>query len=76
MHVAARPIAKHELLLLLRDALALDVDVVPDDELVIDRSLDPARFGAATGFAAPEWEDMVQELAAERAAAGGVDARG
>lgn len=64
-HVAAEPIAKHDLLLALRSALEMDVEVVPDDALVIDRSLDASAFRAATGWAAPTWEQMVAELAAE-----------
>jgi dTDP-4-dehydrorhamnose reductase len=63
-HVAAEPIAKHELLLALRGALELEVDIVPDEALAIDRSLDASAFRAATGWAAPSWEEMIGELAA------------
>src|SRR4051794_34454853 len=43
-HVSAAPIAKHDLLLLLRDAFELDLDIEPDDSVAIDRSLDSSRF--------------------------------
>jgi dTDP-4-dehydrorhamnose reductase len=64
-HVGAEPIAKHDLLVALREALALDVEIVPDDDVVIDRSLDSSRFREATGWSAPPWDEMVAELAAE-----------
>jgi dTDP-4-dehydrorhamnose reductase len=63
-HLGAAPIAKHELLLLLRDAFELDVDVQPDESVAIDRSLDSTRFRSATGWEPPSWREMVSELAA------------
>jgi dTDP-4-dehydrorhamnose reductase len=64
-HVAAAPIAKLDLLTLLRDAFDLDVTIEPDDEVAIDRSLDGSRFESATGIVAPDWPDMVEELRRE-----------
>jgi dTDP-4-dehydrorhamnose reductase len=64
-HVAAAPIAKLDLLTLLRDAFELDVTIEPDDEVAIDRSLDGSRFESATGIVAPDWPDMVEELRRE-----------
>ena len=63
-HVSAEPIAKHDLLVQLRDAFELDVEIEPDDSVVIDRSLDSSRLRGATGFEAPSWPEMVAELAA------------
>jgi len=63
-HVGAEPIAKHELLLALREALGLEVEIVPDDRVRIDRSLDATALREATGWTAPPWEEMVAELAA------------
>jgi dTDP-4-dehydrorhamnose reductase len=63
-HLGAEPIAKHDLLLQLRDAFELDVEIEPDDSVVVDRSLDSGRFRDATGWQAPSWADMVAELAA------------
>jgi dTDP-4-dehydrorhamnose reductase len=64
-HVAAEPIAKFDLLLALREALGLEVEIVPDDGVAIDRSLDASAFRDATGWAAPSWEKMLDELVAE-----------
>ena len=62
-HVSAAPIDKCTLLGRLRDALGLEVEVVPDDSLVIDRSLDSSRFRAETGWVPPTWETMLADLA-------------
>lgn len=64
-HVASPPIAKHELLVALDGALGLGVAVEPDETVVIDRSLDDARFRAATGIPKPTWGAMVAGLAAD-----------
>jgi dTDP-4-dehydrorhamnose reductase len=63
-HVAAEPIAKHDLLLALRTALGREVEIVPDDGLAIDRSLDASAFRAAAAWTPPRWEQMIDELAA------------
>jgi dTDP-4-dehydrorhamnose reductase len=59
-HVAAKPINKFNLLKLIADVYGKSIDIVPDDKLVIDRSLDAERFRSATGYVAPEWEEMIQ----------------
>jgi dTDP-4-dehydrorhamnose reductase len=66
-HIGAEPISKHDLLVLLRDAFELELEIEPDDGVAVDRSLDPSRFRAATGWTAPDWEAMAAELAAQDA---------
>lgn len=61
-HVGAAPINKYDLLLQLRDAFELDVEIEPDDDLVVDRSLDSSRFRSATGWEPPSWPEMIAEL--------------
>jgi dTDP-4-dehydrorhamnose reductase len=61
--VSSDPIAKYDLLLLMRDAFGLDVDVVPDDRVCIDRSLDSSRFRALTAFVPPSWQTMIRDMA-------------
>lgn len=63
--VAGRKISKHDLLVALRDALGLQVEIVPDDGFQIDRSLSGERLAAATGYRAPEWEVLLRELASD-----------
>lgn len=64
-HVAAAPISKYDLLMMLNAATGAGVMIAPDDGFVIDRSLDAARFQAATGLQPPEWPEMIAALAAE-----------
>lgn len=61
-HVAAKPIAKLELLRLIAGQYAKAINIVPDDGLVIDRSLDCERFRLATGYVAPGWPILIDRM--------------
>lgn len=61
--VASAPLSKYELLGKIRDAMHLDIVIEPQTEFFCDRSLRAARFIAATGYAIPDWDAMVAELA-------------
>ncbi len=62
-HVAASPISKFDLLRRINEAYGLGVDIVPDDEVICDRSLDGTAFVAATSFVPPDWGSMIQDIA-------------
>jgi len=63
-HVASEPIDKYNLLSGLSARLGRDdIDIRPDDSFVCDRSLVADRFNAATGYHAPGWDEMLDELA-------------
>jgi dTDP-4-dehydrorhamnose reductase len=62
-HLAADPIDKYTLLTRLAAALDHPIEIVPDDTVRIDRSLDASRLRAATGWSPPSWDDMLAELA-------------
>lgn len=64
-HVASEPISKHDLLCMLKDAFHSGVEIVPDDEVVCDRSLDASRLEQETGLRAPSWPEMIAQLAAD-----------
>ncbi len=64
-HVAGAAISKYDLLMMLNGATGAGVDVARDDSFVIDRSLDAARFQAATALPPPGWPEMIAALAAE-----------
>ena len=62
--VASEPIDKYNLLGGLSTRLGRDdIDIRPDDSFVCDRSLVADRFTAATGYRAPGWDEMLDELA-------------
>lgn len=60
-HVAAEPIDKYDLLLRLSDVLGVQAQIVPRDEPVINRALDPSRFKQATGYCPPSWDQMLEK---------------
>jgi len=64
-HVAARPISKYDLLRLVAEVYGKTIDIVGDDSVVIDRSLNAARFAAATGYVAPEWPELISLMRAD-----------
>ena len=59
-HIAAKPISKFNLLKLIADVYNKKIDIEPDSNLLIDRSLDASRFQLATGYVAPEWPDLIK----------------
>jgi dTDP-4-dehydrorhamnose reductase len=65
-HVAAEPITKCDLLALIARIYGKSIEIVPDDTVVIDRSLNPERFRMATGYVAPDWPTMIQTMHSSR----------
>lgn len=61
-HVAAKPISKYDLLRLVAEVYGKQIEVIPDDNLVIDRSLNAERFNLATGYVAPDWIDLIKTM--------------
>ncbi len=63
--VTSPPVSKHDLLCLLRDGYKMDVEIVPDDTVVSDRSMIGEAFLRATGYLSPDWPGLVARLAAD-----------
>ena len=61
-HVSAAPIDKFTLLRMVGEVYGHGVEIVPDDALAIDRSLDSTRFRTATGYVPPTWPDLVARM--------------
>jgi dTDP-4-dehydrorhamnose reductase len=61
-HVASAPIAKYDLLTLVADVYGKPIEIVADDAVAIDRSLNADRFREATGYVAPPWPDLVKRM--------------
>jgi dTDP-4-dehydrorhamnose reductase len=59
-HLAAMPINKFDLLKLVANTYDKKIDILSDDKLVIDRSLNGNKFQLATGYVAPEWPDLIK----------------
>lgn len=61
-HVSADAINKYDLLQLVADVYGKTIEIMPNDSLVIDRSLDSARFRSATGFQPKPWADLIASM--------------
>ena len=66
-HVAAEPIAKFDLLNLVAKEYGSQANLVPDDALVIDRSLDAQQFRDRTGYIAPPWPTLIRSMREQHA---------
>lgn len=64
--IAASPISKLALLRLIADVYGKTINIIPDDSVVADRSLDSRMFTVATGYTAPEWPQLVSRMHATR----------
>ncbi len=61
-HVSADAISKYDLLRLVAQIYGKSTEIVADESLVIDRSLDSSRFRALTGYVPPSWPDLVRTM--------------
>lgn len=61
-HVSAEPINKFDLLNLVARNYGKNIEIVPKDDVVIDRSLDSKRFRQATKFHPMVWDKLVQSM--------------
>lgn len=62
-HVAANPINKLDLLHLVAETYKKKIEIIPDDSLIIDRSLNSQKFQKATGYRALEWPELIRRMA-------------
>jgi dTDP-4-dehydrorhamnose reductase len=61
-HVASQPINKSDLLGLIAKVYGKSIQILPDERLVIDRSLNSNKFLVATDYVAPEWPELIRMM--------------
>jgi dTDP-4-dehydrorhamnose reductase len=61
-HVSAEPIDKCSLLKRVAEVYRKTIDIVPDEQVRIDRSLDSTRFRQTTGYAPPSWPELILKM--------------
>lgn len=61
-HVSVEPISKYDLLRLVSDVYGKKIEIVPDDLVTIDRSLNSKFFRDATGFESKPWIQLIKEM--------------
>jgi dTDP-4-dehydrorhamnose reductase len=60
--VSSAAISKLDLLRIIREVYNTDVDITAVDQPVNDKTLVAGRFSTATGYLAPEWQQMIVEM--------------
>lgn len=61
-HLSVDPINKYDLLNLVASTYGKLINIIPDDRLVIDRSLNSDRFRTVTGFKPKAWPDLIKDM--------------
>jgi dTDP-4-dehydrorhamnose reductase len=62
-HVSSNPINKFDLLQIANQAFGRKINILPDEDFFMDRSLNSTRFRQATGYQPPSWPEMIREMA-------------
>jgi len=61
-HVSVNPISKYRLLQLVSDIYGKTIEIVPNDLVSINRSLNSQKFCKATGFKPKPWTQLIKEM--------------
>lgn len=61
-HVSTEPISKYDLLCLVAQVYGKHIEIVRDEAVAIDRSLDSTRFRELTKYQPPSWLELVREM--------------
>jgi len=64
-HLSSNPINKYDLLRLINEKYQTKIEIEPDEEFKIDRSLDSTKFRIETNFTPPDWEEMIELMASD-----------
>ena len=61
-HLSAEAINKYDLLKLVAKIYDKKIDIVADEQLAIDRSLDSSKFRNETGFQPASWPELIKDM--------------
>jgi dTDP-4-dehydrorhamnose reductase len=64
-NVASEPISKFEILKFIDQKLHLGTEITPDSNVVLDRTLNGSKFRELTGYKAPTWEKMIEDMVSD-----------
>jgi dTDP-4-dehydrorhamnose reductase len=62
-HVSSEPINKFDLLTMIDEEYAANIEIDRDEDFKIDRSLDSTKFRSETGFTPAPWSEMIRVMA-------------
>jgi dTDP-4-dehydrorhamnose reductase len=60
--VSAEPISKYELLKLIAQIYHKKIEIEPDNQFQVDRSLNSLRFREISGYSPPAWPELIQRM--------------
>ena len=61
-HVSSVPISKFDLLNILKEIYKKDININPFSDFVLDRSMNSDKFKIATGYVAPSWNQLIENM--------------
>jgi len=61
-HVSSNPISKYELIKLIKVQYNRKIQIVPEDSVTLDRSLDSTIFRSQMGYNPPTWTELVRRM--------------
>ena len=61
-HLAARPINKLSLLQFLSSIYSKEIEIIEDNSVIIDRSLDASKLNNIIGYKPPSWDDLIKSM--------------
>jgi len=61
-NLSTEAISKYDLLKIVRDVYAKDIDIIPDDTVSIDRSLNSTVLRSMLGYQPPQWQQLVESM--------------
>ena len=62
IHVAGNPISKYELLYLISNEYQKKINIIPNESLKIDRTLNSNLFNDITGYQMKDWKELISSM--------------
>ncbi len=61
-HISVNSISKYELLNIIKRVFQKEIEIIPDEDFISDRSLISKKFRDETGYVPPSWEQLIEEM--------------
>ena len=61
-NLSSKAISKYELLKIISQIYNHEIDIIPDEKIIIDRSLDSSLFNSKTNYICPSWNKLIQDM--------------
>jgi len=61
-HVGAAPISKHDLLCLIAKIYCKSINIIKDESVVINRTLNVSKWSHESGYVAPSWSTLLESM--------------